>query len=178
MRIAIDQQTAYAQELLLELRESIGAELVDALLAAEQNTEQEIAEQRVRVVQLKERLAAMPEQARAQELLTVAEQLVVRSVWIIGGDGWAYDIGYGGLDHVLASGRNVNILVLDTEGFPIPVARPLKHARGAVAKFSYAGKPTRKKTCHARHGYENVMSLKWLWRESTQTLRPLLCRSP
>ena len=177
MRIAIDQQTAYAQELLLELRESIGAELVDALLAAEQNTEQEIAEQRVRVVQLKERLAAMPEQARAQELLTVAEQLVVRSVWIIGGDGWAYDIGYGGLDHVLASGRNVNILVLDTEVYSNTGGQTSKATpRGAVAKFSYAGKPTAKKDlAMLAMGYENVYVAKVAYgAKDTQTLRAFI----
>lgn len=177
MRIAIDQQTGYAQELLLELRESIGAELVDALLAAEQNTEQEIAEQRVRVVQLKERLAAVPEQARAQELLTVAEQLVVRSVWIIGGDGWAYDIGYGGLDHVLASGRNVNILVLDTEVYSNTGGQTSKATpRGAVAKFSNAGKPTAKKDlAMLAMGYENVYIAKVAYgAKDTQTLRAFI----
>jgi len=177
MRIAIDQQTGYAQELLLELRESIGAELVDALLAAEQNTEQDIAEQRVRVVQLKERLAAVPEQARAQELLTVAEQLVVRSVWIIGGDGWAYDIGYGGLDHVLASGRNVNILVLDTEVYSNTGGQTSKATpRGAVAKFSNAGKPTAKKDlAMLAMGYENVYIAKVAYgAKDTQTLRAFI----
>lgn len=177
MRIAIDQQTGYAQELLLELRESIGAELVDALLAAEQNTEQDIAEQRVRVVQLKERLAAVPEQARAQELLTVAEQLVVRSVWIIGGDGWAYDIGYGGLDHVLASGRNVNILVLDTEVYSNTGGQTSKATpRGAVAKFSNAGKATAKKDlAMLAMGYENVYIAKVAYgAKDTQTLRAFI----
>ncbi|MFB0962529.1 MAG: pyruvate:ferredoxin (flavodoxin) oxidoreductase, partial [Pseudomonas sp.] len=177
MRIAIDQQTMYAQELLEELRDSIGSELVDALLTAEQNTEQEIAEQRMRVVQLKERLAELSDQPRAQELLTVAEQLVVRSVWIIGGDGWAYDIGYGGLDHVLASGRNVNILVLDTEVYSNTGGQTSKATpRGAVAKFSNAGKPTAKKDlAMLAMGYENVYVAKVAYgAKDTQTLRAFI----
>ncbi len=177
MRIAIDQQTMYAQELLEELRDSIGSELVDALLTAEQNTEQEIAEQRMRVVQLKQRLAELSNQPRAQELLTVAEQLVVRSVWIIGGDGWAYDIGYGGLDHVLASGRNVNILVLDTEVYSNTGGQTSKATpRGAVAKFSYAGKPTAKKDlAMLAMGYENVYVAKVAYgAKDTQTLRAFI----
>ena len=177
MRIAIDQQTMYAQELLEELRNSIGSELVDALLTAEQNTEQEIAEQRMRVVQLKQRLAELSDQPRAQELLTVAEQLVVRSVWIIGGDGWAYDIGYGGLDHVLASGRNVNILVLDTEVYSNTGGQTSKATpRGAVAKFSNAGKPTAKKDlAMLAMGYENVYVAKVAYgAKDTQTLRAFI----
>ena len=177
MRIAIDQQTMYAQELLEALRDSIGSELVDALLTAEQNTEQEIAEQRLRVVQLKQRLAELSHEPRAQELLTVAEQLVVRSVWIIGGDGWAYDIGYGGLDHVLASGRNVNILVLDTEVYSNTGGQTSKATpRGAVAKFSYAGKPTAKKDlAMLAMGYENVYVAKVAYgAKDTQTLRAFI----
>ena len=177
MRIAIDQQTMYAQELLEELRDSIGSDLVDALLTAEQNTEQEIAEQRMRVVQLKQRLAELSDQPRAQELLTVAEQLVVRSVWIIGGDGWAYDIGYGGLDHVLASGRNVNILVLDTEVYSNTGGQTSKATpRGAVAKFSNAGKPTAKKDlAMLAMGYENVYVAKVAYgAKDTQTLRAFI----
>lgn len=177
MRIAIDQQTMYAQELLEELRDSIGSELVDALLTAEQNTEQEIAEQRLRVAQLKQRLAELSDEPRALELLTVAEQLVVRSVWIIGGDGWAYDIGYGGLDHVLASGRNVNILVLDTEVYSNTGGQTSKATpRGAVAKFSYAGKPTAKKDlAMLAMGYENVYVAKVAYgAKDTQTLRAFI----
>lgn len=177
MRIAIDQQEMYAKELLAELRESIGGELVDALLTAQQNTEQEIAEQRVRVAQLRERLNALPNEPRAQELLTVAEQLVVRSVWIIGGDGWAYDIGYGGVDHVLASGRNVNILVLDTEVYSNTGGQTSKATpRGAVAKFSNAGKPTAKKDlAMLAMGYENVYVAKIAYgAKDTQTLRAFI----
>ncbi|HZJ95706.1 MAG TPA: pyruvate:ferredoxin (flavodoxin) oxidoreductase [Thiopseudomonas sp.] len=174
MRIAIDQQEAFAQELLEELRDSLGDELVDALLTAEQNTEQQIAEQRARVAQLKQRLAELSDQPRAKELLTIAEHLVVRSVWIIGGDGWAYDIGYGGLDHVLASGRNVNILVLDTEVYSNTGGQTSKATpRGAVAKFSNAGKPTAKKDlAMLAMGYENVYVAKVAYgAKDTQTLR-------
>ncbi len=177
MRIAIDQQEAYAKELLEALRDSIGGELVDALLTAEQNTEQEIAEQRIRVVQLKQRLAEFTDQPCAKELLTVADQLVVRSVWIIGGDGWAYDIGYGGLDHVLATGRNVNILVLDTEVYSNTGGQTSKATpRGAVAKFSNAGKPTAKKDlAMLAMGYENVYVAKVAYgAKDTQTLRAFI----
>ncbi len=177
MRIAIDQQNAYAQELLEELRDVIGNELVDALLTAVQNTEQEIAEQRLRVAQLKQRLAELTNEPRAKELLTVAEQLVVRSVWIIGGDGWAYDIGYGGLDHVLATGRNVNILVLDTEVYSNTGGQTSKATpRGAVAKFSNAGKPTAKKDlAMLAMGYENVYVAKVAYgAKDTQTLRAFI----
>ena len=177
MRIAIDQQEMYAKELLEELRANIGSELVDGLLNAEQNSEQEIAEQRVRVAQLKERLAALHDEPRAKELLTLAEQLVVRSVWIIGGDGWAYDIGYGGLDHVLASGRNVNILVLDTEVYSNTGGQTSKATpRGAVAKFSNAGKSTAKKDlAMLAMGYENVYVAKIAYgAKDTQTLRAFI----
>ncbi len=177
MRIAIDQQEMYAKELLEELRESIGSALVDALLTAEQNTEQEIAEQRARVAQLQDRLKTLTNEPRAKELLTVAEQLVVRSVWIIGGDGWAYDIGYGGLDHVLASGRNVNILVLDTEVYSNTGGQTSKATpRGAVAKFSNAGKPTMKKDlAMLAMGYENVYVAKIAYgAKDTQTLRAFI----
>ena len=177
MRIAIDQQNAYAQELLEELRDVIGNELVDALLTAVQNTEQEIAEQRLRVAQLKQRLVELTNEPRVKELLTVAEQLVVRSVWIIGGDGWAYDIGYGGLDHVLATGRNVNILVLDTEVYSNTGGQTSKATpRGAVAKFSNAGKPTAKKDlAMLAMGYENVYVAKVAYgAKDTQTLRAFI----
>ena len=114
MRLALDAQRDLAQILVRELRGAIGEALADALLDAPQDNDEEIAAQRERVKALKAILGKLgtPE---AERLLAVADSLVVRSVWIVGGDGWAYDIGYGGLDHVLASGRNVNILVLDTE---------------------------------------------------------------
>jgi len=145
MRIALDKQNEYAKELLASLREPLGGELVDAILNADQSDEAGIYEQRERVGVLKQRLQTLTDQA-AQTLLQLADGLCKKSVWIIGGDGWAYDIGFGGLDHVLASGRNVNILVLDTEvysntGGQTSKATPL----GAVAKFSAGGKATAKK---------------------------------
>jgi pyruvate-ferredoxin/flavodoxin oxidoreductase len=145
MRLAADHQFAAARRLLEALRGRIGDDLVDALLSAPQRTEYEIRQQRARVAQLLDRLAALDDPA-ARHLLTMAGQLVRRSVWIIGGDGWAYDIGSGGLDHVLASGRDVNVLVLDTEvysntGGQASKATPL----GAVAKFASSGKQTEKK---------------------------------
>jgi pyruvate-ferredoxin/flavodoxin oxidoreductase len=145
MRISLDKQTEYAKELLAALREQIGGELADAILNADQSDEAGIHEQRERVAALKRHLHFVNNQA-AQALLQLADHLCKKSVWIIGGDGWAYDIGYGGLDHVLASGRNVNILVLDTEvysntGGQTSKATPL----GAVAKFSAGGKATAKK---------------------------------
>lgn len=145
MRISIDKQTEFARELLSRLREPLGADFVDAILTADQSDEPGIYEQRQRVAELKQRLQSIS-QADAQTLLELADYLCKKSVWIIGGDGWAYDIGYGGLDHVLASGRNVNILVLDTEvysntGGQTSKATPL----GAVAKFSAGGKATAKK---------------------------------
>jgi pyruvate-ferredoxin/flavodoxin oxidoreductase len=145
MRLALDAQQALARSLVERLREPIGADLAAALLAAAQDSDAEIRAQRSRVRQLKQRLAALrtPEAAR---LLAVADSLVARSVWIVGGDGWAYDIGYGGLDHVLASGRNVNILVLDTEVYSNTGGQASKATpRGAVAKFAAAGKAVGKK---------------------------------
>jgi pyruvate-ferredoxin/flavodoxin oxidoreductase len=145
MRLALDAQRELAQELVRELRAEIGAELADALLAAQQNSDAEIKAQRGRVQQLKAILQKLRFPAAAR-LLAVADSLVERSVWIVGGDGWAYDIGYGGLDHVLASGRNVNILVLDTEVYSNTGGQASKSTpRGAVAKFAAAGKPIGKK---------------------------------
>ncbi len=145
MRLAADQLMAYAQQLVKEQATAIGGDLAESLLDADQREEVGIVEQRRRVAVLLEKLAASSH-PRAQELASVAEWLIRRSVWIIGGDGWAYDIGYGGLDHVLALPYDVNILVLDTEvysntGGQTSKATPL----GAVAKFSAGGKPTAKK---------------------------------
>jgi pyruvate-ferredoxin/flavodoxin oxidoreductase len=145
MRVAVDQLQGQAAMQLRTMVEQIGAELVDGLLNADQSHEQGIREQRKRVVHLVEKLSSINTR-EAKELAAVAEYLVRRSVWIIGGDGWAYDIGYGGLDHVLAQPHDVNILVLDTEvysntGGQTSKATPL----GAVAKFSAGGKPTAKK---------------------------------
>ncbi len=145
MRLAIDAQNDLAKGLLRELRDAIGPELADALIDAKQDSDEEVAAQRARVKQLREVLARLGTPA-ARRLDAVADSLVVRSVWIVGGDGWAYDIGYGGLDHVLASGRNVNILVLDTEVYSNTGGQASKATpRGAVAKFAAAGKAIGKK---------------------------------
>ncbi len=144
-RLTLDKQLEYARELLIKLRSLIGAVLVDGLLNAQQKGEADIGEQRGRVAQLKERLASI-DTPEARQLLSVADALVKRSVWIMGGDGWAYDIGFGGLDHVLASGRNVNVLVLDTEVYSNTGGQMSKATpRAAVAKFAAGGKPLAKK---------------------------------
>ncbi len=144
-RLSIDKQAEFARELLRRLAGSIGDDLVGALLTQAQKDEADIFEQRQRVELLKEKLQKLntPE---AKQLLSVADMLVKKSVWIVGGDGWAYDIGYGGLDHVLASGRNVNLLVLDTEVYSNTGGQASKATpRAAVAKFAAGGKPGPKK---------------------------------
>jgi len=144
-RVSIDKQTEFAQELLRRLAGNIGEDLVTAILTAKQKDEADIYDQRQRVDILKERLQKLSS-PEAKQLLAVADMLVKKSVWIIGGDGWAYDIGYGGLDHVLASGRNVNLLVLDTEVYSNTGGQASKSTpRGAVAKFAAGGKPGPKK---------------------------------
>jgi len=145
MRLSLDQQAAHARTLLAKLAPQLGDELVGELLHADQTTEPGIMAQRERVKRLKQLLAGidLPE---ARGLLLVADALVKKSVWIVGGDGWAYDIGYGGLDHVLSTGRNVNILVLDTEVYSNTGGQMSKATpRGAVAKFAAGGKPAAKK---------------------------------
>ncbi|HPP83769.1 MAG TPA: pyruvate:ferredoxin (flavodoxin) oxidoreductase, partial [Rubrivivax sp.] len=145
MRVAIDAQRELARMLVERLRGEIGEPLAAELLGAVQEDDAQIAAQRERVARLKTLLGGLhaPEAAR---LAAVADCLVERSVWIVGGDGWAYDIGYGGLDHVLASGRNVNILVLDTEVYSNTGGQASKSTqRGAVAKFAAAGKSVGKK---------------------------------
>jgi pyruvate-ferredoxin/flavodoxin oxidoreductase len=145
MRLAVDKQNEYARELVWRLGFLIGEELAQAVLNADQKTEQGIFAQRERVKELKEKLAGA-NTAEARDLLSIADSLVKKSVWIVGGDGWAYDIGYGGLDHVIASGRNVNILVLDTEVYSNTGGQASKATpRGAVAKFAAGGKPAGKK---------------------------------
>jgi len=140
-RLAIDKHTHNARETLSTLKESIGLELSEALLESEQKTEPEIFEQRKRVEELKEVLSTMKGD-EAQRLNKLADYLVKKSVWMIGGDGWAYDIGYGGVDHVLASGKNVNILVLDTQVYSNTGGQQSKATfTGAVAKFAAGGKP-------------------------------------
>jgi pyruvate-ferredoxin/flavodoxin oxidoreductase len=145
LRLAVDKQTVHARELLAGLADCVGGELARSLLEADQSTEAGLFEQRQRIALLKERLAGLDE-PEARTLASLCENLARRSVWIIGGDGWAYDIGYGGVDHALASGRDINLLVLDTEvysntGGQTSKATPL----GAVAKFSAGGKATFKK---------------------------------
>jgi pyruvate-ferredoxin/flavodoxin oxidoreductase len=145
MRLTVDKQSQYARELVARLRDVIGGELADQLLNADQRDEAGIRDQRARISSLKEKLRGVntPE---ARDLVSLADMLVEKSIWIIGGDGWAYDIGYGGLDHVLASGRNVNVLVLDTEVYSNTGGQMSKATpRAAVAKFAAGGKPLAKK---------------------------------
>jgi pyruvate-ferredoxin/flavodoxin oxidoreductase len=144
-RLSIDKQREYAAELVEKLAPVVGDELATEILHAGQTDESDIYEQRRRVAALKEKLSRI-DSPDARHLLDVADTLVKRSVWIVGGDGWAYDIGYGGLDHVLSMNRNVNVLVLDTEvysntGGQQSKATPL----GAAAKFAIAGKSNAKK---------------------------------
>ena len=147
MRLTLDKQLEIASELLTQYTDVVGEELVHELLHADQSSEAGIQAQRKRVVILKERLQETGSaEPRVQNLLSVADALVHKSVWIIGGDGWGYDIGFGGLDHVLASGRNVNILLLDTEVYSNTGGQASKSTpRGAVAKFAAQGKSTPKK---------------------------------
>ncbi|MDH4060361.1 MAG: pyruvate:ferredoxin (flavodoxin) oxidoreductase, partial [Aquincola sp.] len=145
MRLALDAQRELALGLVSAQRSALGDELADGLLNAVQVDDAGIAAQRGRVAQARAILSRLGTPSAAR-LLAVADSLVERSVWIVGGDGWAYDIGYGGLDHVLASGRNVNILVLDTEVYSNTGGQASKSTpRGAVAKFAAAGKPIGKK---------------------------------
>ncbi len=144
-RLTLDKQQQYARELVEQFREKLGSELTDGILGAAQVTESDYAAQRERVAQLKARMAG-DDSPKAKDLLSLANVLVRRCVWVFGGDGWAYDIGYGGLDHVLAQGRDINVLVLDTQlysntGGQMSKATP----RGAVAKFAAAGRQTAKK---------------------------------
>lgn len=145
MRLTLDKHNEYVQELLPQLAGKVGEDLVTALLTADQSSELGIKQQRERVALLKHRLETMDD-PQARDLLSLADILVRKSVWIVGGDGWAYDIGYGGLDHVLASGRNVKVLVLDTEVYSNTGGQSSKSTpRAAVAKFSAQGKGLPKK---------------------------------
>ncbi|MBI3973503.1 MAG: 4Fe-4S binding protein, partial [Chloroflexi bacterium] len=144
-RLSIDHQAAYARDLLARLRSELDDALVDGLLGAGQATDAGIQAQRARVRELKAALQRS-DLPVARELLSVADALVKRSVWLVGGDGWAYDIGYGGLDHVLASGANVNVLVLDTEVYSNTGGQMSKATpRGAVTRFAAGGKALPKK---------------------------------
>jgi len=145
MRLTLDKRLEFAHELLAELAGEMGEDFVAEILNADQSNDAGIQAQRTRVVELRKRLA-QSRNARARYLNEIADILVRKSVWIIGGDGWAYDIGYGGLDHVLASGRNVNILVLDTEVYSNTGGQASKSTpRAAVAKFAANGKGLPKK---------------------------------
>jgi len=145
MRVAVDKQVEYVRELVDRMRDKIGDHAADALLNADQSEDFGIEAQRSRVDSLKLKVAGL-DSPGARDLLSLADTLVRKSVWIIGGDGWAYDIGYGGLDHVLASGRNVKVLVLDTEVYSNTGGQASKATSlGAVAKFAAGGKPTPKK---------------------------------
>ncbi len=144
-RLAIDQHQNYAKTLLDSMRDDFGDERVQTLLDADQSNEPGIFEQRERIEDIKQKLPSMNSGA-AKNLLPVIDYLAKKSVWIIGGDGWAYDIGFGGVDHVLASGRNVNMLVLDTEVYSNTGGQKSKATpRGAVAKFAASGKSVGKK---------------------------------
>jgi pyruvate-ferredoxin/flavodoxin oxidoreductase len=145
MRTAIDQQKEFAEMLVKRLAPAIGDELVDELIASKQGTEAEINAQRERVQVLRHKLEG-DDSSDARNLLAIADTLVRKSVWILGGDGWAFDIGFGGLDHVLGSGKNVNVLVLDTEVYSNTGGQASKATpRGAVAKFAASGKANSRK---------------------------------
>ena len=145
MRTALDQQKSFAEVLVTRLAPALGPEFAATLISAPQKTESEIDAQRERVQELKKELAAI-DTSDARNLLAIADTLVRKSVWILGGDGWAFDIGFGGLDHVLGSGKNVNILVLDTEVYSNTGGQASKATpRGAVAKFAASGKGSNRK---------------------------------
>ena len=145
MRLTLDKHAEMARELVQKLADAIGVETANAILCANQSDEAGIYEQRQRVEELKQKLQRI-NSPEAKQLMSLADSLVKKSVWIMGGDGWAYDIGFGGLDHVLASGRNVNILVLDTEVYSNTGGQMSKSTpRAAVAKFAAGGKPLAKK---------------------------------
>jgi pyruvate-ferredoxin/flavodoxin oxidoreductase len=183
-RLAIDKHNGQARMLLQKHIAELGEELVQGLLNADQKDEAGIYEQRERVNILREKLKGKLNNNAGTELRTdlvhlesLADYLVKKSVWIMGGDGWAYDIGYGGLDHVLASGKNVNVLVLDTEVYSNTGGQMSKSTpRGAVAKFAAAGKPMAKKDLGLMAmSYGNVYVAKIaMGANDTQTLRAIL----
>jgi len=144
-RLSIDKHEGYAKELLSGLGAKVGEGLVEAIIGADQSSEAGIDEQRERIADLKTKLSTIGSE-EAKRLTDIADYLVKKSVWILGGDGWAYDIGYGGLDHVLATGRNVNVLVMDTEVYSNTGGQQSKATPyGASAKFASAGKASPKK---------------------------------
>jgi len=169
MRIAVDTQAAHARSLVEHLRAVLGDELADGLLSRPVERGR-IYEQRERVALLKQHLTGI-DSADARRLEGIADLLVRKSVWLIGGDGWAYDIGYGGLDHVLATGRDVNILVLDTEvysntGGQTSKATPL----GAVAKFSAGARRWARRTWRCRR-WPTATSTSRRWPSARRTCR-------
>lgn len=176
MRLTIDKQKEYALELVKTFEKELSLDLVNALVNANQSDEAGIQAQRERVVDLKNKLAKSTD-SRAKDLISLADNLVRKAVWIIGGDGWAYDIGYGGLDHVMASGRNVNILVLDTEVYSNTGGQASKSTpRGAVAKFAMGGKGMPKKDLGLiamSYGYVYVARVA-MGANDQQTLRALI----
>jgi len=176
MRLSLDKHNEYAKELLIRLKDKLSDGLADEILNADQKDESGIFEQRERVARLKDLLKKM-DSHEAEDLLSLADYLVKKDVWIIGGDGWAYDIGYGGLDHVLASGKNVNILVLDTEVYSNTGGQMSKSTGlGAVAKFAASGKPVPKKDLGMMAmNYEHVYVAKVaMGANDTQCLRAFL----
>jgi pyruvate-ferredoxin/flavodoxin oxidoreductase len=176
MRLTLDQQNEFARQLLSTMGGDLGDEFVASLLNADQSTDSGIRAQRTQVQILKEKLKASKHPS-AKMLLGVADALVKKSVWIIGGDGWAYDIGYGGLDHVLSTGRNVNILVLDTEVYSNTGGQSSKATpRAAVAKFAAKGKGLPKKDLGMiamTYGYVYVANVA-MGSSDQQTLKTLL----
>ncbi|MGE5829530.1 MAG: pyruvate:ferredoxin (flavodoxin) oxidoreductase [Micromonosporaceae bacterium] len=176
LRLGYEQHRAEARHLLAGLAPAIGAELATAILDADQSGEAGIAAQRARVATLLDRLSVVDTQP-ARRLRSLADELVAKSFWIIGGDGWAYDIGFGGLDHVLGSGRNVNLLVLDTEVYSNTGGQASKATpRGAAAKFASSGKTTAKKDLGAiARAYGDVYVAQIaLGANEMQTVRALL----
>jgi len=149
MRVSVDKHTEFSRELLERIAASgncgIDKAYADSIINADQSTYEKIEEQRARIANLKGKISSC-DCGECKELLSVADYLAQKSVWAVGGDGWAYDIGYGGLDHVLASGKNVNVLVLDTEVYSNTGGQSSKSTPlGAVAKFAASGKPVGKK---------------------------------
>ena len=176
MRLTLDKQNEFAQELVKQLSKEIGEALVGEILAADQSSEEGIQQQRERVTKLKQKLAGIKD-PKSGQLAAIADNLVKKSVWIIGGDGWAYDIGYGGLDHVLATGRNVKMLVLDTEVYSNTGGQSSKATpRAAVAKFAANGKGLPKKDLGMiamSYGYIYVARIAF-GSSDVQTLRALI----
>jgi pyruvate-ferredoxin/flavodoxin oxidoreductase len=176
MRLSVDKHSEYARELLVRLAPQIGEQIVNDIINADQTTEAGIYEQRERVNILKDKLKKV-DSPEAEDLISLTDYLIKKSVWIMGGDGWAYDIGYGGLDHVLASGKNVNILVLDTEVYSNTGGQMSKSTMlGAVAKFAASGKPVGKKDLGMmamNYGHVYVAKVA-MGANDTQTLRAFL----